>query len=525
MSVSPWFNASSALSFSSLTSDLTVDVCVVGAGLGGITTALLLQKEGKKVCVLEAAQVGSGQTGRTSAHVTIALDDRYFHLEALHGTEGIRLAAESHQMALDLIESLSWSEKIECDLERVNGYLFLDPKDPMSILTKELAATKRAGITSVYAVSEIHGISTLPGPALCFPNQLQFHPLKFLEGLVKAFVSAGGAIYTHTPVLEIRGGKKAHVTAQNGHQVKANAIVVATNSPINDLFAIHSKQAAYRSYVISARVPKGSIPKGLYWDTPDPYHYVRIHADESNDDYELIIVGGEDHKTGQNADPENAYPKLETWMRERFPMAKEITHQWSGQVMEPVDGLAFLGHNPMDKNNVYVITGDSGNGMTHCMIGAMIITDQVLGRHNPWDMLYQPSRINLRAIKDFIKENSNVAAQYGDWFTEGDVQDTNEIPRGSGAVIRRGTKLIAAYRDTSGRLSTVSASCPHLGGIVRWNAAEKTWDCPCHGSRFDGRGKVIEGPACTDLKPVLKEDHSLMPLIAPKIYPDINSTA
>jgi glycine/D-amino acid oxidase-like deaminating enzyme/nitrite reductase/ring-hydroxylating ferredoxin subunit len=524
MSISTWTEDTDNQNYPKLGKNLSVDVCVVGGGLGGIATALLLQRDGKSVCVLESATLGSGQTGQTTAHVTTALDDRYDQLEHFHGTLGIRLAAESHQSALNLIEQLATSLNIQCELERVKGYLFLDPKDSMSILSRELKAVHRAGLNDVHAVDEIPSMPFDTGPALCFPNQIQFHPLQFLSGLAKEFIAAGGMIYTHTPVVEIKGGSLAKVTTHDNRNVFCKAVVVATNSPVNDIFAIHTKQAPYRSYVISANIPKGSIPKGLYWDTPDPYHYVRTQAGRKEDSYDSLLVGGEDHKTGQNTHPEDAYRKLEIWMRQRFPMAREISHRWSGQIMEPMDGLAYLGHNPMDRDNVYVITGDSGNGMTHAMIGAIIITDQIMGRPNPWETLYQPSRKNLRAIKDFIRENANVAVQYGDWFGPGDVNDTDEIERGQGGVVRQGTHLIAAYRDEKGNLHTNSATCPHLGGIVRWNSAEKTWDCPCHGSRFDVEGKVIEGPACKNLKPAQKNHADLMPIIVQNAIPDINSS-
>ncbi|MBC7396938.1 MAG: FAD-dependent oxidoreductase, partial [Bdellovibrionales bacterium] len=231
-----------------------------------------------------------------------------------------------------------------------------------------------------------------------------------------------------------------------------------------------------------------------------PYHYVRLQNDEDDPAYELLIVGGEDHKTGQDSNPTENYARLERWMRNHFKEAKEVVYQWSGQVMEPVDGLAYLGHNPMDRDNVYIITGDSGNGMTHCTIGGMLITDQVMKRANAWEKLYHPSRVSLRATGEYLKENANVAAQYSDWIREDSLDDLNDIPVGEGAVFRKGVKIVAAYRNTQNEMEFMSASCPHLGAIVRWNTAEKSWDCPCHGSRFDGSGTVIEGPASSNLK-------------------------
>ena len=272
---------------------------------------------------------------------------------------------------------------------------------------------------------------------------------------------------------------------------------MATNTPINDMFAIHTKQAPYRSYVMAFKIPKDSIKKAFYWDTLDPYHYIRV---ESGKLFDLLIVGGEDHKTGQEDNPDLCYEKLEKWVRERFPIAGEIASRWSGQVMEPVDGLAFLGRNPMDEDNVYVITGDSGHGITHSTIGAMIITDQIMERKNPWEKLYNPSRITLRAAGTYIQENANVAAQYSEWLGIKNRPHLNELTKNEGVVFRDGTSMVAAYKNDQGHLEFMSAVCPHLAGIVKWNTAEKSWDCPCHGSRFDCHGKIMEGPAFEDLE-------------------------
>jgi len=280
--------------------------------------------------------------------------------------------------------------------------------------------------------------------------------------------------------------------------VTAGAIVVATNSPVNDRVAIHTKQAGYLTYVVGAPVPRGSVPRGLYWDTADPYHYIRLQhgPDEGMD---LLIVGGEDHKTGQANDTEVRHGRLESWARDRFPMMGPVEFVWAGQVMETVDGLAFIGRNPMDKENVYIATGDSGMGMTHGTIAGILLTDLILGRANPWADLYDPSRKTLRAVGEFTKENLNVAAQYTDWLTGGDVKSTGEIGKGCGALVRRGLKKLAVYRDDQGVLHELSAVCPHLGGIVHWNPTEKTWDCPCHGSRFDKTGTVFQGPSNKNL--------------------------
>lgn len=266
---------------------------------------------------------------------------------------------------------------------------------------------------------------------------------------------------------------------------------------MNDIVTIHTKQAAYRTFVVAMQLSNGSVPRALYWDTADPYHYVRLVPGRGKGD--VLIVGGEDHKTGQEDDAEERFKRLIAWTRERFPTRGEPVYAWSGQIMEPNDGIAFIGRNPGDANNVYIATGDSGNGMTHGTIAGMLLTDLILGRENPWEALYDPSRITLRAASEFAKENLNFAVQYTDLVTGGDVDSPDQLASGSGAVLRRGLKKIAAYRDPNGQIHEFSAICPHLGCVVQWNSTEKTWDCPCHGSRFEAQGKVINGPAITGL--------------------------
>ncbi len=475
------------------------DVCIVGAGIAGMTTAYLLAHAGRSVIVLDDGPVGGGMTGRTTAHLVNALDDRYFDLESYHGEAQARLAAQSHSAAIDRVESIVKAENIDCEFERLDGYLFVPPGESKEILDRELKATHRAGLaTELVTRAPLESFDT--GQALRFPDQAQFHPLKYLSGLASAIKKLGGRIHTGTHASKIEGGDSARIETENGAVVTAGFVVVATNTPVNDLVAIHTKQAPYITYVIGVRVPKGSVGRALYWDTPDPYHYVRVES--AQDDGDVLIVGGEDHKTGQAQDFEERYQRLEQWTRERFPMAEEVEYRWSGQVLEPIDGLAFIGRNPLDAENVFIATGDSGNGMTHGTIAGMLITDLIQGRENPWTSLYDPSRKPLKAIKEFAKENLNVAAQFADYLTPGDVDSEEQIVAGEGAIVRHGLTKIAAYRDESGGLHRLSAVCPHLGCIVDWNSSEKTWDCPCHGSRFDATGKVTMGPANSDLEPV-----------------------
>jgi glycine/D-amino acid oxidase-like deaminating enzyme/nitrite reductase/ring-hydroxylating ferredoxin subunit len=498
--VSPWFPTIEMPATAALNQDISVDVCVVGAGISGLTTAYLLAREGKKVAVLDDGPIGGGETGRTTAHIVNALDDRYYELERLHGTRGIQLAAESHTAAINKVEEIVRAEKIDCDFLRVDGYLF-EPKDgdPKN-LEREREACVRAGMQVELVTRAPAPFDT--GPALKFPRQAQFHPLKYLRGLAIAILNEGGLIFTGTFAEEMQGGADCKVKTKTGNTVMAGALVVATNTPVNDRVIIHSKQMAYRTYVIGVEIPRDAIEAILLWDDGMPYHYVRLMRSKETGVNDLLIVGGEDHKTGQHEEGGAPFGRLERWTRERYPMVGEVKFRWSGQVMEPYDKLGYIGRNPADEKNVYVITGDSGNGMTHGTIGGILCTDLIMGRQNECETLYEPKRKTMSASLEYTKENLNTAAQYRDWFARGDVASADEIRNGTGAVLRRGLKHVAAYRDAEGVLHEKSAVCPHLGCIVRWNHVEKTWDCPCHGSRFNPTGKVLNGPSLGNLNEI-----------------------
>ena len=511
VNISFWERTAHKLSTAPLSKHVTTDVCVIGAGIAGVTTAYFAAREGRSVLLVDDGPVGSGMTGRTTAHLVNAIDDGYIDLEKFLGEECARLTAESHTAAIDCAEQIVREHKIDCDFERVDGYLFLPPGGSVTELMDELKAIHRAGLVTVERVDSVPNMKITSDAVLRFPRQAQFHPLKFLNGAAEVIIDSGGKIFTGTRVVSVEDGDGVKVKTSDGHTIAAQAAVVATNCPINDRVAIHSKQAPYATYAICLRVTR-EIDHALFWDTaetaedekqeigPVPYHYVRFARDEQGD---VLIVGGEDHKTGQADNCAQRFAKLERWARDRFPFVGELTDHWSGQVMEPVDGVAYIGRNPGDQN-VYVVTGDSGNGITHGILGAKLITDLIAGRENPWATLYDPSRKTLkpRVLADYIAENANVAAQFRDYFTPGTAKSVNEIKPGEGAVLREGVKKIATYRDEQGNVHAFSAVCPHLGCVVRWDTCEKTWDCPCHGSRFDALGRVVNGPAISDLEPV-----------------------
>lgn len=482
---------------SKLDSDIHCDVCIVGGGIAGLSVAYHLTKAGQKVVVLDDGAIAGGETCRTTAHLTNAIDDRFHMLEKVHGEEGSRLAAESHTRAIDRIEEIIRDENIDCDFQRLDGFLFQPPGKDAAELDKEVEAAHRAGLADVEKVERAPIAAFATGPALRFPRQGQFHIMKYLRGLSDAIQRGGGRIFNGTHAQEFRGGSPATVTTADGHTVTTQAIVVATNVPVNDRVEIHTKQMPYRTYAVGARIPKGSVTPALFWDDDDPYHYVRVH---SSGEADFLVVGGEDHKTGQADDAESRFARLEAWARERWPQIESVEYRWSGQVIETQDYLAFIGRNPLDDDNVYVATGDSGMGMTHGTIAGMLISDLILGRENPWAKLYDPDRIRLRAADDFVKENLNTFAQYKEYFTPGDAPEVAAIAPGEGALVRRGLTKVAVYKDPDGTLRECSAVCPHLGAIVQWNSLEKTWDCPAHGSRFDASGCVVNGPANSGLE-------------------------
>ncbi|HEY9788267.1 MAG TPA: FAD-dependent oxidoreductase [Candidatus Obscuribacterales bacterium] len=487
--------------FEPLAESLRCDVCVVGAGITGLTCAYLLCKEGKSVIVLDDGPLSSGETQRTTAHITNVIDDRFFEIERMHGLKKAQLALESQTAAIEQIDSIVRLESIDCDFLRLDGYLFLGERHAKSLLERELSSARRLGFQGAEMVEELPLSSSIKSPAIRFPDQAQFHVLKYLRGIVNACLRDGCRLFTETHVTGIEGDAPLYVHTQQGFFVDAESVIIATNSPITDWVKVHTKQAAYRTYVIACRIPRGSVPIALYWDTDDPYHYVRLQDMPGDPVSQMMIVGGEDHKTGQKDDGENRFEKLQQFAKTFLPSAGDAEYRWSGQVYEPVDALGFIGKDPGHKGNVYIATGDSGMGMTHGTMSGIILRDLILGRDNPWADLYNPSRKVLSASVEYLKENVNAMTQYAAFFTPPETESVSNLKAGEGRVITRDGEKIAACRDLNGTLHEHSAYCPHLRGIVAWNSLEQSWDCPVHGSRFTADGRVIDGPANEDLRP------------------------
>lgn len=507
-----WTSSTYPLAYTKLSQNIKTDVVIVGGGIAGISIGYALTLSGKRVAIIEDGFIGSGETGRTTAHLASALDDRYYDLERMFGEEKTKLIAESHKSAIDFIEKTINRENIKCDFERVDGYLFLHPTDDIESLKKEYDAATKAGLV-VEQLDDVPGIKNNHGPCLRFPNQGQFHPVKYMEALCESIRFNGGVIYTNTHAQEI---DHTGVVTADGFKVSADHVVIATNTPVNNKYVIHLKQFPYRTYVIAAKIKRESLPTYLWWDTGDfeanpditPYHYVRTQKFDTTHD--LLIIGGEDHATGladmEDRPEEDRYTALEKWARQYFDF-EEIIYKWSGQVMEPMDSIAYIGRNPMDKKNVYIVTGDSGNGMTHATIAAMLIDDLINGHENKYEKLYDPSRLKLfTAGKVLFKEFTGGLKNYFKAMEKDSWQnDLEKIQPNEGKVIEIASEKYGVYCDEHNHLHFVGAECTHLKCTVRWNNDEKSWDCPCHGSRFTYNGKVLNGPANEEL-PYYKDD-------------------
>lgn len=496
-SLSVWGRHAEVADAAPLGADAEADLVVVGAGLAGLSIAYELAREGRSVIVLDRGPIGGGMTARTTGHLSSDLDDYYHEMIRVRGLDQAAQVYRAHAAAVDRVEQVSREEGIACDFKRLDGYLYVAPGGDLDDLGRELEACHQVGFAGVTFAERapVPGLDT--GPCLRFPDQGRFHPLKYLNGLAAAIRRRGGRLCAGTAVTEVEEqGDEVLVRTEAGHTVRARACAVASNSPINDRIAIHTKQAPYRSYVIAGRVPRGSVPDALTYDTLDPYHYVRLQeADEGQD---WLIVGGEDHRNGEADDQEQRLDRLEAWTRERYPSLGPVERRWSGMVYEPVDFAAYIGRNHGNRH-VYVATGDSGQGMTNSVAAGLIVRDLVMGRQNAFAEVHDPTRISPSVVGEFVKDNLEVAGNLTEYVTGGDVGSFDEIRTGSGGVVRQGLAKVAAYRDEEGELHLRSAVCTHAGCIVHWNDFEKCWDCPCHGSHFAPDGSVLQGPAVSPL--------------------------
>jgi glycine/D-amino acid oxidase-like deaminating enzyme/nitrite reductase/ring-hydroxylating ferredoxin subunit len=494
-----WAQTAAHAPFGALSGDIDVDVAIIGGGITGVTAAMLLKRAGKRVALLEAGGVGGGVTGHTTAHITQLYDERYHKLIDSFGARGARTAMLAARAAIDFIGQLAAEAHIDCAFERVPAFLYSEDERGARAIGEEFEATRRIGM-------EVELVDRAPLPfahkkALRIENQAQFHPLRYLNALAQAIPGDGSHLFEQTRAGEFKDGEPCIVKTAGG-SVRAGAIVLATHTVIGDRVVFQPKIAPYRSYVLAFRLLGDAPPPGLYWDTADPYHYTRrfTHPERG----ELLIVGGEDHKTGQEPNTPARYEALERYARERYRLG-EIAFRWSSQVYEPADGLPYIGRHPFDAHT-YVATGYAGVGMTMGTVAALIICDQVLGRENAWAKLYDAGRVNLQASTGtLVAEGLNLAGSaVASYFrNEGALAD---IPVGAGRVVQSGLEKLAVYRDEGGALHAMSAVCTHMKCIVGWNEAERSWDCPCHGGRYTPDGRVIEGPPLSGLQPAKLPD-------------------
>ena len=474
------------------TSQVSVDVCVIGAGITGLTAADLLKRAGKTVAVIDLGRIGFGETSHTTAHLTEVFDIDYRDLISTFGLEGATLAAQSVRRAIERIEENVARYGIECDFKRVSGYRYTEGPRKIQQIEAESEAALRAGVPN-----ELIFDAPLPfhtERAMQVDHQAQFNPLAYLDGLAQRIAGGGSYIFEETRMLDVEEGEPCRVETDRG-TIIAEDVFVASNVPSLNRFILHTKIAAYRTYAIAARA-KREIIRSLYWDVDDPYHYIRTF------DYrgaQYLVIGGEDHKTGQESHTNAHFERLEEFARKRFEI-EAVTHHWSGQIIEPVDGLPYIGRNPMS-DHVFVATGYSGTGLTFGTVAGMLVSDLIIGHQNPWADLYDAGRVKpMASIRNYLKENFDFPSHLiGDRFTPAQAAGTDRLREDEGAIVRVGGKKIAAYRDPQGELHLLSPVCPHLGCYVQWNEAEKSWDCPCHGSRFNAVGQLMNGPAVSDL--------------------------
>ncbi|MES2997503.1 MAG: FAD-dependent oxidoreductase [Verrucomicrobiota bacterium] len=477
--------------FPALDHDLETDVLVVGGGITGVTAALELRRMGVRVVLLERRKMSSGDTGRTTAHITMMTDTKLTELAKHFDEEELRLAWEGGQAGMQIIRSHGEKHGIDCDLTDVPGFLELhagaEEKDFES-LREELELARKLG----FSVNWLdHG--PLGRAAIRFPDQAKFHPLRYLDGLIRQALNTGVEIHENSPVDEIAGDS----ATCRGFSVSYKFVVIATHVPPSrgsdlgaDLF--QTKLSAYSTYAIRAESASTQLPEMIWSDTADPFFYLRVKKEKGRD---FLILGGCDHKTGAMESTGSAGAALEEKLKEISDDSR-ITHRWSGQIIEPVDGLPFIG---TDGDGRFIATGFSGNGMTYGSLAAQMARDAFAGRENRWRKLFALNRKTPSCIAGYVKENATFPASFvADRL--GKPQETSaDLPCSCGAVLDFDGGRSAVFRDESGLLHVLDPVCPHLGCIVRWNETEKTWDCPCHGSRFNATGGLIAGPAVRGL--------------------------
>jgi glycine/D-amino acid oxidase-like deaminating enzyme/nitrite reductase/ring-hydroxylating ferredoxin subunit len=487
-----WLETTESDGFPVLEGGIEVDVAVVGAGITGVTVAHLLKREGKSVALLEMRRVGLGTTGNTTAKLTVGHSLVYAKLSSSHGPDAARLYAESNREAISQMKTFAADLGIECDWETASNYVYTESSGRLDKLEEELEAMRRAGI-----LAEMTRETDLPFPvagAVRVDEQAQFHPLKYLAGLVARIPGDGSHVFEQTRATGVKTGETATVETSSG-QVRARDVVVATQLPFLDRGLFFVKAHPQKSFAISAEVAEKRAPRGMYISIDEPTRSIRS-APSINGSRQLI-VGGESRRPGDDQNDEDAYRALDEFMRAEFDLPSDL--RWSAHDYIPVDGLPYIGRLRRGDEHLHVATGFAKWGLTKGTIAARIITDAIVGRSNPWAALYDTRRWTPRAsATSLAAENGRVARRFvADRFRPRSAGV--RLAPGEGAVIRVGLRHQAVYRDESGNTHVLSARCPHLGCLVAWSEADKTWECPCHGSRFTAEGGLLQGPATTGL--------------------------
>jgi glycine/D-amino acid oxidase-like deaminating enzyme/nitrite reductase/ring-hydroxylating ferredoxin subunit len=503
-----WMRTAVAPDAPRLTGKQSCDTVVVGAGIAGLSVAHELVKAGQKVIVVDRGPIAGGMTARTTAHLAPVCDDGISALIQLRGEETARLFQQSQESAVARIEENVSALGISCNFRRLDAFLFpamgMEAKEARDQRDTEYAAARKVGA----AAGKTKGVP-LKGfqdaPVLRYPDQATFHPLKYLRGLAEAIRAEGGRIFANSPVTEFDERQNSvRMGLDGGGIIDADMAVFATNSPINDRVELHSKMSPYRTYAMAFTLARGTLPDALYWDMGDPYHYVRLNPGPGSIDY--LIAGGADHKTGEADDGIVRFEAVEAWIRALVPTLGSEVARWSGQVLDTIDYCGFIGRNP-GKAKSFVVTGDSGQGMTHGALAGILLKGLMVDGTSPWEAVYDPSRKTPTGIVNFVRENVTAIKNFAEYMLPCELDSVDELKPGEGGIIRDGLHKIAACRDTEGKLHLNSAVCTHLGCHLHWNSTEQCWDCPCHGSHFAPDGMVLNGPAIAPLqKATMQED-------------------
>ena len=494
MKRSIWRTTPSETNFPTLNESINADVAIVGGGITGITSAYLLAKSGKKVVVLEAGNIAGGTSGYSTGNLYAMVDKRLHHIQSKWDKETAAAVAGSRSAAVNLVERIVREEKIDCDFKRVPWYLFSETNEKDETIENEIEAAAGYGL-------QVEELNDLPLPihvskAIKVENQAQFNPSAFVTSLAEKVDKTNCRIFENSPVYHIEKEEELTLSTPKG-TVTAQKVILATHSP-KGIYAVHTALYPYREYAMAAKLNSGDFPDGIYWDTEADFHTsIRTYKKDGNS--YVIMLGGH-HKVGQEDDYTRFYDKLEQNIRKFYDISS-IDYKWSAQHYKPADGLPYIGESKDD--NIYFATGFSTDGLTYGVLSAMIFDDILNNRENAWADLYKAKRFTpVKSAKEYIKENINVAAQYLKNIPgTADDEIYSEIKAGEGKVVDHGTEKWAVYRDENGVVHCRSALCTHMACVVDWNEAEKSWDCPCHGSRFEATGEVIEGPAFSPLEP------------------------